>query len=388
MTLEEHVAQVNGAAFWKEFTFAENTFAPKPGQELELADNLVWFGDFALVLQLKEREAPTEDPAAEATWFARKVLDKATSQVRDSLRFLDEQPQISVTNARGQAFDIRRADLADVVKIVVYQPGKALPDEQARKRFHVSRTAGFIHLLDIEDYRGILDTLRVPEDIRRYFAYREQVAPKITDDGVDESDIMGAFIGEAELPVAGMREILGRLVQDYDEFDLSSLIGNLHDHIEKDEQPLAYYRIMLQFALVPRSVWRAIKERFLLSLEAAKAGEFKMPYRLTFPASRCTFMITPLHPDVPKEGPEREKARIAGLTNLTRLAKYDHKSPKAVGIQVGYEGEHVTIDWILIEQDWVQDDETEKMLAERNPFRSANEKKVDSFFVVNLPEGA
>lgn len=55
---------------------------------------------------------------------------------------------------------------------------------------------------------------------------------------------------------------------------------------------------------------------------------------------------------------------------------------------MGYEGEHVTIDWTLIEQDWVQDDETEKMLAERNPFRSASEKKVDSFFVVNLPEGA
>jgi hypothetical protein len=37
---------------------------------------------------------------------------------------------------------------------------------------------------------------------------------------------------------------------------------------------LAYYRIM-----------RAIKERFLLSLETAKAGKFTLPYRLTFPAS-------------------------------------------------------------------------------------------------------
>lgn len=383
MTLEDHVAQVNGAAFWKEFTFAENKFAPKPGQELELADNLVWLGDFAMVLQLKEREAPTEDPATEAAWFANKILKKAASQVRDTLRFLDEQPRISVTNARGQTFDIRRADLAHIVKLVVFKPGKALPEGLARKRFYISRTAGFIHLLDSRDYRGVLDTLRVPEDIRRYFTYREQVAAKILDPAVVEPDIMGGFIGEAEVPAAGMREILGRLVQDYDAFDLSTLIGNLHDHIEKDDQPLAYYQIMLQFARVPRSVWRAIKERFLLSMETAKAGRFTLPYRLTFPDSQCTFMINPLHPDVPKDGPEREQARVAGLRNLTHLAMYDHKSPKGIGVQVGYEGEHVTIDWCLIEQDWAQDPEMDAILVERNPFRAANEKRMDSFFVVN-----
>ncbi|MCG9915501.1 MAG: hypothetical protein MH112_03955 [Phenylobacterium sp.] len=383
MTLEDHVAQVNGAAFWKEFTFAENKFAPKPGQELELADNLVWFGDFAIALQLKERETPTEDADTEASWFKKKVLDKATSQVRDTLRFLDEEPQISITNERGQAFDIRRVDLVDILKIVVFQPGKALPDDLALKRFHVSRTAGFIHLLDIDDYRGVLHTLRVPEDIRRYFVYREQVAGKIADPAVIEPDIMGAFIAEAVVPEAGMREILRRLVQDYDAFDLSMLVGNLHDHIEKDDQPLAYYRIMLQFAVVPRSVWRAIKERFLLSLEAAKAGKFEMPYRLTFPGSQCTFMITPLHPDIPKDEPEREKARVTGLRNLTHLAMYDHKSPKGVGIQVGYEGEHVTIDWCLIEQTWAQDPEMDATLAERSPFRAASEKRMDSFFVVN-----
>lgn len=383
MTLEDHVAQVNGALFWKEFTFAENKFAPMPGQELELADNLVWFGDFAIVLQLKEREAPTEDAEAEASWFKKKVLDKATSQVRDTLRFLDEQPEISITNARGQAFEIRRADLADILKIVVFQPGKALPDDLVRKRFHVSRTAGFIHLLDIDDYRGVLDTLRVPEDIRRYFAYREQVASKIVDPAVIEPDIMGAFIAEYEVPQAGMREILQRLVQNYDAFDLSTLIGNLNDHIEKDDQPLAYYRIMLQFAIIPRSVWRAIKERFLLSLQTAKAGKFTMPYRLTFPDSQCSFMITPLHPDIPNDGPERQKARAVGLRNLTHLAMYDHKSPKGVGIQVGYEDEHVTIDWCLIEQPWTQDPEMDAILMNCNPFRAANEKMMDSFFIAN-----
>lgn len=59
MTLEEYIARLNTLVFWREFTFAENKFSPKAGSELELADSLVWFGDRAYVLQLKQREGLT-----------------------------------------------------------------------------------------------------------------------------------------------------------------------------------------------------------------------------------------------------------------------------------------------------------------------------------------
>jgi hypothetical protein len=84
----------------------------------------------------------------------------------------------------------------------------------------------------------------VPEDIRRYFAYREEVTPKLGDaNGIDESDIMGAFLGEQALPDSKSREILRSFVQDMEAFDLSRLLGNLHDHIQRSEQPFDYYRI-------------------------------------------------------------------------------------------------------------------------------------------------
>jgi len=383
MTLEEYVAHLNGLAFWREFTFPENRFAPRPGQALELADNLVWLGDFAMVLQLKQRESETSDPAAEATWFRKRVLDKAVSQVRDTLRFLDEQPQIRITNAQGHAFDIRGAALGEILKVIVFLPGRALPDEFWRKRFHVSQRAGFIHLVAAHDYLGILEKLRVPEDIRRYFAYRQSVAPKIEDPGVDEPDIMGAFLAEEELPNPKSRKVLARLVQDFDAFDLSRLIGNLHDHIETTDQPYDYYRIMLEFARVPRSVWRAIKERFTRSLEVAQAGEYTRPFRLTFPESGCTFMIAAFHPDIPATGPEGEKARQAGIRNMTYAAMYDAKTAKGVGVQVSKAGEYVQIDWCLMEMPWAPDPAMDAMLAESNPFRPVREKTVDSFFLVN-----
>jgi len=365
MTLEEYIAKLNALAFWKEFTFSQNKFAPQPGKELELVDNLVWLGNYAFLLQLKERKDETEDAEVERSWFRRKVLGKATRQVRDTLRFLGEHATIRVTNERGHAFDIQGADLSDITKIVVFLGGRALPEDCWHTQSHTSRTAGFIHILAAHDYLGVLEKLRVPEDIRRYFSYREAIVQKLGDAGVvaGEPDIMGAFLGEQDIPAPNSREILRRFVQDLDAFDLSRLIGNLHDHIQRSEQPYDYYRIMLEFAQVPRSVWREIKARFTKSLEAVQERKFTQPFRLTFPATGCAFMIAPLDPELPATGLEGEKIRVTGLQNLTYAAMYDTKVSKGVGLVISKDGEYFQIDWALLNIPWKQDPEMDTMLA-------------------------
>jgi hypothetical protein len=356
MTLEEYIAHLNGLAFWQEFTFTQNNFMPRPGAEFELADNLVWFGTYAIAMQLKERSEETENPETELSWFQKKVLGQATSQIRDTLRFLQEHEQIRITNERGHSFDIRGTELADIAKLVVFLGGRALPEDCRRTRYHISRTAGFIHVLAAHDYLGILEKLRVPEDIRRYFTYREVVTPKLVDaNGIDESDIMGAFLGEQALPSPGSREILHKFVQDLEAFDLSRLLGNLHDNIQRSKQPFDYYRIMLEFARVPRSVWREVKTRFLKSLEAVEQKKFILPFRLAFPATDCAFMIAPLDPQLPATGPEGEKGRITGLKNLTYAAMYDTKVSKGVGILISKDGDYVQIDWSLLNVPWNPD---------------------------------
>jgi hypothetical protein len=382
MTLEEYIARLNSVAFWKEFTFAQNSFTPRPGAEFELADNLVWLGACAIVMQLKQRTEETENPQTERSWFQKKVLGDATRQIRDTRRFLREHEEIRITNERGHSFDIRGAELADITKVVVFLGGRALPDDCWRTRYHISRTAGFIHVLAAHDYLGILEKLRVPEDIRRYFRYREEVTPKLGDaNGIDEADIMGAFISEQALPDPTSREILGRFIQDFEAFDISRLLGNLHDHVQSSEQPFDYYRIMLEFARVPRSVWREVKLRFLKSLEAVQEKKFTRPFRLTFPATDCAFMIAPLDPQIPASGPEGEKARITGLRNLTHAAMYDAKVSKSVGILISKDGEHIQIDWSVLNVPWKQDPEMEARLAKSNPFRQAKEKQIHSFLV-------
>lgn len=388
MRLEEYIAHLNGLAFWKEFTFANNKFMPLPGKELELADNFVWLGDYAFVLQLKERIAANEDPQAERLWFRNKVLGKATKQVRDTLQFLREHETIRITNERGDAFDIRGAELADITSIVVFLGGQALPEDCLHTHYHVSSTAGFIHVLAAHDYLGILEKLRVPEDIRRYFAYRREVTPRLRDAGVvvNESDIMGAFLGEQNLPTQKSRKVLHRFVQDLDAFDLSQLIGNLHSHLQRSEQPYDYYRIMLEFARVPRSVWREVKLRFTLSLETVQKKRFTRPFRLAFPASDCAFMIAPLDPEIPATGPESVKTRVTGLQNLTYAAMYETKVSKGVGILISKDGEHVQIDWSLLNVPWRPDSQMDGKLAASNPFREAKEETINSFLFASAPE--
>lgn len=185
MTLEAFIRDLNSLAFFKEFTFAENTFKPPSGgTELELADNIVWMGDDLTILQLKERSADdVKDETSEARWFEDKVLGNATKQVRDTLKYLEANPTISVTNEHGHSFDIQRDQPKSLTKIVVYLPGRLVPEIAKSTRHYVSKTGGFIHVLDARDYLEICRTLRVPADIRDYFQYRQRLLekePKLT----------------------------------------------------------------------------------------------------------------------------------------------------------------------------------------------------------------
>jgi hypothetical protein len=379
ITLEDYVARLNAQAFWREFTFARNTFSPVPGQELELADNFVWLGDFAFALQLKQREGATSDSERERGWFKKKVLTNGTRQIRDTLRFLKAHEDIQITNERGHRFDVRGAALTDVTKIIVYFGSRALPEECWQTRHYVSDTAGFIHVVAAHDYLGIVETLRVPKDIRDYFAYRQEVVPQVRGTAIGEADIMGSFITSEALPTPSSHKHLRRFVQDVETFDLSFLIGRLHDHIQKGDRLQNYYQIMLEFARVPRSVWREVRTRFDLCFQAVKKSEFIQPFRFSFPGSSCTFMMAALDPKLPSTGAEGERFRINGLMSLTYGAMYDASMSKSIGILISKDGEFYQIDWCRLDMPAEKDPEIEAWLANCNPFRPAREKIINSF---------
>jgi hypothetical protein len=296
--------------------------------------------------------------------------------------YLDENEEIRLVNGHGYEIAIRRAKLEDVKRIVVFLPGRSLPEDCWEIKFHISATAGFIHILAANDYLGVLDKLRVPDDVRLYFNYREAVLPRLREAGtvVEEADIMVGFLSDKDLPEPGSIKRLGAFVQDFDAFDLSNIMRDLQGHIVNPDGSSEYYRIMEEFARVPRSVWREFKTRLVISLKASNVGEPRRPFRFAFPRTDCTFMVASMDPDWPATGADGSRMRMSAVTMFTQAAKYDLKTRVGVGLLISKDGEYFQLDWCLVDEPWATDAKMDELLSTTSLFGPASEKMVDSFF--------
>lgn len=382
MTLEKFIGDLNSLAFFKEFTFSQNTFKPAAGgTELELADNVVWMGDDLTVLQLKERSAAdVKDDASEARWFEDKVLAKATKQVRDTLKFLEANPAINVSNGHGHSFDIRREQLRTITKIVVYLPGKIVPDIAKGTRHYVSKTGGFIHVLDARDYLEICRTLRVPADIRDYFAYRQRLLEGDSKVTAPEPLIMGQYLSgdEKTAPSKESYTFLEALKQNYAEFDLSQLLSNLHSQIESQDNPYDYYEILRQFARLPRSGWKEAKTRLAVCIEAVQQKKFRAATRFVWKDLSLGFLFFPMDPKLMEEKNAIELMG-RGLRNLTMAHKYEQKLECCVGLVIAKDREYFLLNWCVMTHPWEYDEELDAKLKEGSPFLEVKEKVIPRY---------
>ncbi|WP_315741621.1 MULTISPECIES: hypothetical protein [unclassified Bradyrhizobium] len=381
MNLEEFVDDLNSSVFFKEFTFSENTFTPAGGSELELADNIVWMADDLTILQLKERSAAdVKDDASETRWFEDKVLGKATKQVRDTLKYLEAHPSITVTNGHGHRFEIRGEEIRTKTKIVAFLPGGIVPDRAKTTRHHVSRTGGFIHVLHARDYLDICRALRVPADIRDYFAYRQILFERNEGMQASEPQIMGQYLSgdTAVLPTDDSLKYLSNLKQNYSEFDIGPLLADIHRHIEHQANPYDYYEILRQFSRLPRSGWKEAKTRFSYCIEAVRKQEFRRPTRFAWPSLSVGFMFAAVDPKVMEEKNFVELMK-RGLLNLTAAHKYDQRLNCCVGVVMAKDKTDILIYWCVITQPWEFDAAMDAKLKENNPFLGVEEKVIPRF---------
>ncbi len=380
--LEQFIADLNSLAFFKEFTFSQNKFQPSAGgTELELADSIVWMGDDLTIMQLKERSAAdVVDVPSETRWFENKVLKKATKQVRDTLTFLRDNPSICVTNESGHEFEIRSDLLGAITKIVVFLPGGIVPEIARTTKFHVSQAGGFIHVLNAHDYLEICRTLRVPADVRDYFAYRQRLLEKGRCDGVSEPLIMGQYLSgnEEALPSNESYKYLLALNQNLSDFDLSSFLSNLSHQIEHQKNPFDYYEILRQFARLPRSGWKEAKTRLIYCIEAVKSQKFRRPTRFAWPEFSLGFVFVPMDPKLMGEKNMTELMG-RGLVNFNTLHKYQQKLVCCVGVVVAKEGNDFLLNWCVLTDPWSFDPELEARVKDGLPFLEVNEKVIPRF---------
>lgn len=364
----DELAALNEWHFFHEFVYSHTTFRPAPGQEVELADNLVSLGDILIAYQLKEREQIPEATAeTEKRWFESKVLGKATRQIRDTDKYLRDHKFIELQNARGHRAEVTFSSIGQFHKLVLYLPQPELPAECRAIKHHRSSTVGMIHVISGHDYLGIVRMLLTPAEVADYLAFREKLISRWPNEilSVSEASLVGQYLsGDLEdRPSAEFTEYLKRLEHHADEWDMSGIIAKFPDRVTTDNAPTDYYPIVRELSLLRRDELRQFKQRFQISLEKARADEFARPYRMAVPRTGCGFVFIPITKELL---PRRQ----IGLTNLTLGHKYDQRLSKCIGVSIADDVKPwFTAEWCYIEFPWEEDSEMEQWLKTSSPFR-------------------
>ena len=100
-----------------------------------------------------------------------------------------------------------------------------------RKKFHLSSTAGFIHLIPIHDWLGICHSLITPAEVVEYLAFRQEISLKHESkvNELPEQALIGQFLYgtlHAE-PALAFTKYLHLFFQAYDEFDMSHILNRI-----------------------------------------------------------------------------------------------------------------------------------------------------------------
>lgn len=369
MVAEDFLSGINANIFLREFSFNKNKFNLNPKEEVEFADHVIWIDDLMIIFQLKEREDNNRlEISEDIKWFKKKVLGKATKQIRDSLEYLFKQDNISIKNQRDDTFILNPHIVNTIIKVVIYFQPANLSESLINTKYHRSSTAGFIHVLPIDDYAGICNTLFTPAEIKKYFLFREKLFTEWSKEtNVLESAIVGQFLyGEFDsCPSDHYLQYYKAFLNTADEFNITDFLQQVREHIDfsaGNQEHTDYYRILIEFSKLTRTELSEVKTRINLCLDAARDNELKRPYRLTVCTSGCGFVFVPITRNLIED-------RIIGLQNLVFAAKYDSQLTKCVGISFGFDNSQFLIDWAYIEFPWEHDQELENLLKTTNPFR-------------------
>ena len=166
--LEQKIEETNAGFFLKEFAISKTKFSFPSQTEVELADHIISIDESLVVFQLKQRSEDSNDAAQETKWYENKILKKAKKQICDTVQYI-QQSEIKLKNDRGHLVTIPQS--IDPLKIIVYESSPAMPENLLRRKGMESSNAGFIHLLNIQDYLNLLHTLVTLLIVGIYFIF-------------------------------------------------------------------------------------------------------------------------------------------------------------------------------------------------------------------------
>ncbi|WP_304066941.1 hypothetical protein [Pedobacter glucosidilyticus] len=377
---EDILNSINQNVFFKEFTFSKNDFIIQ-NNKLEFSDHLVWLDDIYFIFEVKDRH-PNEK-GDDQKWFKKKVLDKAVGQIKNTIQYIKDYPEITLKNNKGHQLNVSQVEIQHIKKVIIYTPGIDFPEQKRQIKFYNSRSAGLIHLFHSEDYYWVCKYLITPSEVKEYLDFREdfyEAQSKVLD-LFPEQYVLAHFLETLEVDHIEPRYIENLKIIDKElpDFDMAGIIKNFTTQLTLTNGETEYYAIIKEIAKLQRTDLIEFKKRFIKATEVCKKDNLVTPYRIYVPRTDCGFIFIPL--------PKSKSANWrTAITNYTLAHKYDQKALKCVGIVVIdliIEAEtYFNCYWMYVESPWNYEEEIEKKLAENFPFRKMNMKKIDNRYKI------
>lgn len=291
---------VNSETFFKEFSFSNNCFIPKKGTEIEVSDYILFLDGYLIIFQLKERSVISDSVQKELIWLKNKVQKKASKQIRKTLEYLEINKEVLVKNERNHLIKIDNNKINEIHNVVVYHYPSKKPIEFETIKFHISKTAGFIHIFDFFSYKLICEILYTPIEIIRYLAFREKILSLVFDTKKEtEKYLLGRYLLSPIVPSLELDSkkedysvYIDKLKVKLSDFDMRFVFKSIKEKTYKinNGDELSYYKILSELALLDRAELKILKERFDVSLEKSIMDRFDI-HRMISENTKCGFVF-------------------------------------------------------------------------------------------------
>jgi hypothetical protein len=366
---EKLLAAINDNIFYSEFCFFYLEVRDGSGQSRQLADHIVALDDLLMLFQVKERAEPGT-PEDERAWFYRKVVKKASRQMRDTLGLLESGSGYDLPNHRGQIANVSIAKATTIHKVIVYAASADLPQDCADVRHHFSTSGGgFIHILSAIDYLSALRFLLAPGEFAAYLAFRESVVRRWEAELVlpSERSLVAQFMSgdlcgrPCELP-AIRDEMPGEPAEAVAFIRYLGALGRRFAAYSDAEEQEGFRRVLAEIARLDRRELIDVAHGVALCVDAVKSGRIDtLPWTMQ-PSSRpCGFVFVPVFSRTYED-------RLKTLGGFACADKYRYRHAREIGIAVAIRGSDVELDTCLIDCPPVYDERAEALLKQ-TPFR-------------------
>ncbi len=174
MTLSEKIClELNRKFFLDDFVLS-NLYYLNNGVQNEICDGLIEFEDFYVIIQVKERNIKNEENITDDNkWLNKKVYKKASQQVNNTIKIMQQEQKVSIKDMRGQTVSLDTKKR--IIPVIIFQNENI---NEYLKIYHSQSSNIYINIFSEKDYKTMLENIIMPIDLVNYLIFRENLFQK------------------------------------------------------------------------------------------------------------------------------------------------------------------------------------------------------------------